>query len=270
MRREVGGMRRGRAALICCGVALMASQLLARIHPFGDAGLYAGQANAAALDKAQMPAEVRTMLVEKCADCHSTRTRTPFYGHFAPVSWLLERDVVEARKALNLSKWESYSADQKQTLVAKMVQETKAHEMPPVQYRVIHWNARIGEADLKVLGGWAHGIQTSAAGAGVGGEGDPARGKALFEKRCTGCHALTENKEGPRLLGVYGRTSGTAPGFAYSVALKNAHVVWDESSLDKWLTDPDAFIAGNDMDFLVSKAQERRDLISYLRQTSGK
>jgi cytochrome c len=72
------------------------------------------------------------------------------------------------------------------------------------------------------------------------------------------------------LTGVYGRVSGTAPGFAYSNALKNAHVVWDEKSLDQWLTNPDAFIPGNDMDFLVSKPQERSDLISYLRQISGK
>jgi cytochrome c2 len=34
-------------------------------------------------------------------------------------------------------------------------------------------------------------------------------------------------------------------------------------SLDKWLADPDKFIAGNDMDFQVSKPQDRQDLISY-------
>ena len=100
--------------------------------------------------------------------------------------------------------------------------------------------------------------------------GDPARGKTLFEKRCTGCHALTQNKEGPRLQGVYGRTSGAVAGFAYSSALKKAGVVWDEGSLEKWLADPDVLIPGNDMDFLVAKAQDRRDLISYLRQSSGK
>jgi cytochrome c len=72
------------------------------------------------------------------------------------------------------------------------------------------------------------------------------------------------------LQGVYGRTSGTVVNFAYSSALKRAHVVWDETSLEKWLTDPDAFIAGNDMDFLVSKPRERRDLISYLKQSSGR
>jgi cytochrome c len=135
---------------------------------------------------------------------------------------------------------------------------------------MIHWNARMEDADLRVLAGWAHGLQTAEAGAGIGGEGDPARGKVLFEKRCAGCHALAQNKEGPRLQGVYGRTSGTVAGFAYSASLKKAQVVWDEKSLEKWLADPDAFIAGNDMDFLVSKAQERRDLISYLRQSSGK
>jgi cytochrome c len=102
------------------------------------------------------------------------------------------------------------------------------------------------------------------------GEGDTARGKALFEKRCTGCHALTENHEGPALKGVYGRTSGAAAGFAYSAALKKAAIVWNDKTLDQWLADPDAFIAGNEMDFLVSKPQERQDLISYLRTISGR
>jgi cytochrome c len=92
----------------------------------------------------------------------------------------------------------------------------------------------------------------------------------LFEKQCTGCHALTSNHEGPQLQGVFGRTSGTALGFAYSAALKKADLMWDETTLDRWLADPDAFIGGNEMDFSVSDAQERRDLISYLRLTSGK
>lgn len=98
---------------------------------------------------------------------------------------------------------------------------------------------------------------------------DAVRGKALFERRCSGCHALTANREGPMLKGVYGRVSGTAQGFAYSTTLKNAHVVWDEKALDQWLTDPDTFLPGNDMDFLVAGQQDRRDLISYLRQLSS-
>ena len=55
------------------------------------------------------------------------------------------------------------------------------------------------------------------------------QGKELFEKRCSGCHALDKDKEGPRLRGVYGRTSGTVPSFKYSDALKAAHITWVRS-----------------------------------------
>jgi cytochrome c len=100
------------------------------------------------------------------------------------------------------------------------------------------------------------------------GGGDPNHGRALFDKQCAGCHALTKNHEGPQLQRVYGRAAGGAAGFAYSAALKQAKIVWDENSLDKWLANPDAFVPGNDMDFLVSEARQRRDIIAYLRQAS--
>jgi len=108
------------------------------------------------------------------------------------------------------------------------------------------------------------------AGLYPGGAGDPTRGAALFDKRCTGCHSLTQNHQGPRLQGVYGRTSGSIADYAYSQALKKSNVLWDQTTLDKWLSDPDAFIPGNEMDFLVSKPQERLDLIAFLKQASGK
>lgn len=101
-------------------------------------------------------------------------------------------------------------------------------------------------------------------------EGDPIRGKQLFEKRCTGCHALTQDREGPRLQGVFGRISGVVPGFTYSTALKNAKVVWNEATLDRWLSNPDAMIPGNNMDFFVAKQQERIDLIRFLKQAADK
>lgn len=97
---------------------------------------------------------------------------------------------------------------------------------------------------------------------------NPAHGKELFEKRCSGCHALDNEKEGPRLRGVYGRTSGTVPTFKYSDALKGAHITWDDQSLDKWLTDPEKFVANNDMAFHVGSADERSQIIAYLKQLS--
>jgi cytochrome c len=84
-----------------------------------------------------------------------------------------------------------------------------------------------------------------------------------------GCHALTQNREGLQLQGVYGRSTGAVSGFPYSAALRKANIVWNDQSLEKWLTDTDAFLPGNNMDFLVAKPQERKDLIAYLKQSSG-
>jgi len=74
-------------------------------------------------------------------------------------------------------------------------------------------------------------------------------GKALFEKRCSGCHALDRDKEGPRLGGVYGRTAGSVESFQYSDALKKSGIKWTEENLTKWLTDTEKLVPNNDMDF---------------------
>lgn len=264
-------MKGARKVAICCVLALVASLALARIHPFGNAGLYEPKREGAKLlAGTAIPENVRSMLAEKCADCHSSRTNAPVYGRFAPMSWLMERDIVEARKKMNLSLWDSYSADQQQLLLAQILHETSAREMPPMQYGMIHWNARITDADVAELSRIVHGSNGILVNASMSRVGDPVRGKLLFEKRCTGCHALAQNHEGPRLNNVYGRTSGTVADFAYSAALKKAHIEWNDQSLEKWLTDPDAFIPGNEMDFLLSRPEERRDVISYLRQIAGR
>jgi cytochrome c len=100
--------------------------------------------------------------------------------------------------------------------------------------------------------------------------GDPIRGKDLFEKRCGGCHSLDADKEGPRLRNVYGRKAGSISSYKYSDALKGAQVTWDQASLDKWLTNTESVVSDNDMDFHVQKADERADIIEYLRVSSGK
>lgn len=95
-------------------------------------------------------------------------------------------------------------------------------------------------------------------------------GKQLFERRCTGCHALDHEKTGPRLRGVYGRPAGTVASFPYSESVRKSGVTWDSSSLDKWLTDPDGFIPDNDMAFRVANAEERASIIEYLKDVSRK
>ena len=95
-------------------------------------------------------------------------------------------------------------------------------------------------------------------------------GRQLFQKRCTGCHSLDKNKEGPRLRGVYGRKAGSVADFTYSDTLRSSNITWDETSLDRWLTNPEALVSDNDMAFHVSSREERADIIQFLRLSSVK
>jgi cytochrome c len=111
------------------------------------------------------------------------------------------------------------------------------------------------------------------AGLSLSGPGraqPPASAKELFERRCGGCHALDRDKEGPQLHGVYGRTAGSVDSFQYSDAVKKSKIVWNEETLDRWLTDTEKLVPNNDMTFRVEKAEERRQIIEYLKQNSGK
>lgn len=255
---------------LVCLVLLPASLLLARVHPYGDAGLYAGSGHAPFMDDTHVPLDVRAILFAKCADCHSAQTRAPIYGRFAPVSWLMESDIVRGRKAMNLSTWSTYSQDERIDRAQEILQMARAGKMPLLQYRLVHWKSRIDTADVSALSRWANTQTAKAAADGrisgqPGGSGEAARGRELFGKRCTGCHSLTQDGEGPRLGGIVGRTSGTVPSYQYSAALRKAHIVWDETTLDKWLSNPDQMVPGTEMDFYLPKVQERQDIIRYLK-----
>ncbi len=92
-------------------------------------------------------------------------------------------------------------------------------------------------------------------------------GQKIFKRVCFTCHTTDagKNKIGPSLRGVVGRKAGTAPGFAYSSAMKDANVTWDDQALDKYLADPKKFIPGNKMPYAgVKKEDERKDVIAYL------
>ena len=103
---------------------------------------------------------------------------------------------------------------------------------------------------------------TDAARAG----GDAARGQALFSGHCAVCHTTTpQNKVGPGLAGVYGRTAGTAPKFRYSKAMTGYGRRWDDVSLDRFLASPSKEVPGTTMAIVVLEAPERADIIAYLR-----
>ena len=103
------------------------------------------------------------------------------------------------------------------------------------------------------------------AGAPARAAGDATTGKQVFA-RCAACHSTTpgENKIGPSLAGVFGRKSGSAPNYNYSPALKTANIIWDDRTLDQFLTGPAADVHGTKMFINVPDATDRENVISYL------
>lgn len=109
-------------------------------------------------------------------------------------------------------------------------------------------------------------------------EGDAAKGKKLFNGflRCYTCHSLESGvtKVGPTLAGLFGRKAGSVEGFnQYSEAMVNSGVVWNEETLNKFLSDPQKFIPGNQMIEggyrvvgQVTSDQQRADVIAYLKK----
>ena len=100
--------------------------------------------------------------------------------------------------------------------------------------------------------------------------GDATRGEQLYESRCIACHSLDANRVGPLHRGVYGRKAGSVPDFVYSVALTSSTIVWSDTTLNRWLTDPEALIPGQRMNVRVRSADDRADIIAFLRRESGK
>ena len=95
--------------------------------------------------------------------------------------------------------------------------------------------------------------------------GDAARGEQIYET-CEDCHSLDKNDVGPRHRGVFGRKAASLPDYDYSDALKSANIMWNEETLDKWLTDPQAVAPGAKMYFHLDKPQDRADVIAYLKE----
>ena len=96
-------------------------------------------------------------------------------------------------------------------------------------------------------------------------QGDPKHGQDVFQDQCSGCHVLTgQGFAAPPLAGVYGRKAGTAD-FQYSDAMKKSGIVWNDASLGAFISDPDKTIPGTAMTFNLSDAQQRDDVVAYLK-----
>jgi cytochrome c len=101
---------------------------------------------------------------------------------------------------------------------------------------------------------------------------DMADAERQFRQACSACHAAlagAPNRQGPNLHDAFGRHAGTLEGFSYSNALKASGLVWDEATLDSWLTDSQKMQPGTLMAYRQRDPVKRQLVISYLKNLTG-
>ena len=80
-----------------------------------------------------------------CYDCHSNETDWPLYAYVAPMSWLVRHDVESGRDELNFSEWDDHSD------AHDAAEAIENGSMPPRQYKLVHPDARLSDADRAEL-----------------------------------------------------------------------------------------------------------------------
>jgi glucose/arabinose dehydrogenase len=101
--------------------------------------------------------------------------------------------------------------------------------------------------------------------------GGASHGKTFFQQNCAVCHADTSGpgnttivRQGPSLVGVFGRPAGSGPNFNYTKSLKESGLTWNAPTLDRFLTNPTAMVPGTTMALVVANSADRGDVIDYL------
>ncbi|HET6373345.1 MAG TPA: heme-binding domain-containing protein [Candidatus Polarisedimenticolia bacterium] len=136
-------------ALVAVVVCLLAMQLYrpARTNPPVDETMTLGR-------RLDVAAPVDALLTRSCLDCHSNKTRWPWYSNVAPVSWLVISDVSKARNHVNFSEWGSYEPAEQMHWLDKMCVMAREERMPLPSYRFIHRGTALSAGDIKMLCDW--------------------------------------------------------------------------------------------------------------------
>ena len=98
-------------------------------------------------------------------------------------------------------------------------------------------------------------------------------GQLALDNVCRTCHTLREgdNRLGPSLAKIIGRKAGSLPNYSYSNAMKGADLVWDRATLDRFISNPEQVVPGNNIKPYrgLASAEERAKIIAFLEANKG-
>ena len=102
----------------------------------------------------QLTPQVAAIIDRSCNDCHSNKTRWPWYAHVAPVSWFVIDHVNEGRENLNFSEWGRYAVHDNDGLLKQMCREVRSGAMPLSSYTPLHPGSELSAEDRQKICAW--------------------------------------------------------------------------------------------------------------------
>jgi hypothetical protein len=107
-----------------------------------------------------MPAPVSAMLERACVNCHSNNTKWPWYTHLAPASWMVAKDVQDARKTMNFSRWAAQNGRRPELAIATLTaacSDLQTGRMPKWNYLLLHPEAKVSPEEVAQFCTWSKG-----------------------------------------------------------------------------------------------------------------
>ncbi len=144
-------VRQKRLLVFVAGLVSVTS-VASMVHPFGRVKDISS--SAPLLGDFGMNSPVTVILSKSCQDCHSEKTDWPVYSYVAPMSWMMEKDVGDARRHLDLSRWLGYDPAERRQILSEIASLVRNRRMPLGRYLLLHPEARLSASEADQLDRW--------------------------------------------------------------------------------------------------------------------
>ena len=112
-----------------------------------------------------VPDSIQLILKKACYDCHSNSSSYPWYSNIQPVAWLMARHISKGKENLNFSDLGSYSGRRQISKLKDIANQIKDDEMPIASYKLMHPDARLSQAEKKMIIDWINATADSLSSA---------------------------------------------------------------------------------------------------------
>ena len=98
---------------------------------------------------------IKPIFQRSCFDCHSTQTKYPWYYKIPGAKGLIDSDIAEAKKHIDLSHdfpFQGHGSPEEDLPAIRKAIE--GNTMPPFRYKILHPNAKLSEPERKAILQW--------------------------------------------------------------------------------------------------------------------